>query len=302
MVDKFGVGRVFVAGDSAHVHSPTGGQGMNSSVQDSYNLAWKLALVIKNFAPPCLLDTYTEERLPVIAEMLNQTTQILKSTFKNGTFRPFERGRGLLQLGINYRWSSIVLDERQILERRHKAGGCDSSLDDNEHLPDQGENDVAVDSYGKHVDGHLRAGDRAPDACGLVGRSAPSTPHILFQIFGCHYHTVIIFSALADPKPVLQLLKDYPHGTVRSVVVTPRGQSIPDEEVISANMVLEDKDGHAHGAYIHEKKISGVVVVRPDGVVGAIVEDQRWVHKYFLGVFAGETRESKSGSSTPPSC
>ncbi|KAF8547274.1 hypothetical protein OG21DRAFT_1490376 [Imleria badia] len=75
MVDKFGSGRAYIAGDAAHVHSPTGGQGLNSSVQDAFNLAWKVALVYKGkgLSPVTFLDSYTKERLPVIAEMLNIT-------------------------------------------------------------------------------------------------------------------------------------------------------------------------------------------------------------------------------------
>ncbi|KAI5982021.1 FAD-binding monooxygenase [Pisolithus marmoratus] len=68
MVNKFGVGRIFVAGDAAHVHSPTGGQSSNSGIQDAFNIAWKIALAYKGLSPASLLDTYTAERLPVITE------------------------------------------------------------------------------------------------------------------------------------------------------------------------------------------------------------------------------------------
>ena len=66
MVDRYRVGRVFVAGDAAHVHPPAGGQGLNTGVQDAYNLGWKLAHVSTG-APDGLLDTYEAERLPVAA-------------------------------------------------------------------------------------------------------------------------------------------------------------------------------------------------------------------------------------------
>lgn len=62
MVDKYGDGRVFLCGDAAHIHSPIGGQGMNTGIQDSYNLAWKLALVLKGESPGSLLDSYNAER------------------------------------------------------------------------------------------------------------------------------------------------------------------------------------------------------------------------------------------------
>ncbi|MBK8465972.1 MAG: FAD-dependent monooxygenase [Chloracidobacterium sp.] len=72
-VDKFLVGRVFVVGDSAHIHSPAGAQGMNTGIQDGYNLAWKLALVLHGRASGELLNTYNQERLPN-AENLTRTT------------------------------------------------------------------------------------------------------------------------------------------------------------------------------------------------------------------------------------
>ncbi len=72
-VDKFSVGRVFLAGDSAHIHSPAGAQGMNTGIQDGYNLAWKLAWVLNGRSSSELLNTYNEERLPN-AEQLTKTT------------------------------------------------------------------------------------------------------------------------------------------------------------------------------------------------------------------------------------
>ncbi len=64
-VDTYRKGRVFVAGDAAHIHSPAGGQGMNTGLQDAANLAWKLAAVLRHGASPSLLDTYDTERRPV---------------------------------------------------------------------------------------------------------------------------------------------------------------------------------------------------------------------------------------------
>ncbi len=75
-VDKYRVGRVFVTGDAAHIHSPAGGQGMNTGLQDAANLAWKLALVLKGQAPSSLLDTYHSERWPVGQNILNYTDKL----------------------------------------------------------------------------------------------------------------------------------------------------------------------------------------------------------------------------------
>ncbi|APA84148.1 FAD-dependent monooxygenase [Paraburkholderia sprentiae WSM5005] len=73
MVDRLRVGRVFLAGDAAHVHSPAGAQGMNTGIQEALNLGWKLARVIGGAAPDRLLDTYHAERHPIEREVLRQT-------------------------------------------------------------------------------------------------------------------------------------------------------------------------------------------------------------------------------------
>ncbi|HEY0324132.1 MAG TPA: FAD-dependent monooxygenase [Pyrinomonadaceae bacterium] len=72
-VNKFSMGRCFLAGDSAHIHTPAGAQGMNTGIQDGYNLAWKIALVLKGQAGEKILGTYNEERL-VNADNLLKTT------------------------------------------------------------------------------------------------------------------------------------------------------------------------------------------------------------------------------------
>lgn len=72
-VDKFSVKRCFLAGDAAHIHSPAGGQGMNTGLQDAYNLAWKLAMVLSGNAGEKLLDTYHEERHPFARWLLKFT-------------------------------------------------------------------------------------------------------------------------------------------------------------------------------------------------------------------------------------
>jgi NADPH-dependent dioxygenase len=70
LADTFRQGNVFLAGDSAHVHSTTGGQGMNCCMQDAFNLGWKLALVLKGYAGSSLLDTYEAERRPVAEQVI----------------------------------------------------------------------------------------------------------------------------------------------------------------------------------------------------------------------------------------
>ncbi|MDN3311014.1 FAD-dependent monooxygenase [Microbacterium oryzae] len=73
LADQYRVGRVFLAGDAAHVHPPLGGQGLNLGMQDAFNLGWKLAADIRGWAAPDLLDTYFTERHPVAADVLTIT-------------------------------------------------------------------------------------------------------------------------------------------------------------------------------------------------------------------------------------
>ncbi|MFJ2822374.1 FAD-dependent monooxygenase [Streptomyces toxytricini] len=75
LVDRYGDGRVFVAGDAAHIHPPTGAQGMNTGIQDAHNLAWKLALAVAGRAHPRLLESYHAERHPVGEEVVGRTVR-----------------------------------------------------------------------------------------------------------------------------------------------------------------------------------------------------------------------------------
>ncbi|GAA3133622.1 FAD-dependent oxidoreductase [Streptosporangium carneum] len=110
MAERFRVGRVFLAGDAAHVHSPAGGQGLNTGVQDAYNLGWKLAAVLGG-APGRLLDTYEEERLPVAADVLGISTR-LYGRAKRGEEGAHARDEETQQLLLGYREGSLAVGER----------------------------------------------------------------------------------------------------------------------------------------------------------------------------------------------
>ncbi|TRM66351.1 FAD binding domain-containing protein [Schizophyllum amplum] len=254
MVQQFGVGRVFLAGDAAHTHSPTGGQGMNSSVQDSANLAWKLALVHKGLAPHSLLETYIAERLPVITEMLSRTTSLLNRTHR--TLRPGEkledglqRGGALNMLGIHYRWSPIVKDERRA-----------DAAEDERSSAYVGANGVC-------------AGDRAPDAPvdGNVTR--------LFDTFRVTRHVAFVFSTDSTPADeVTSFVATLPDGLCEVAAVSPPGAASGTQT--KAAYTLRDSEGEACKAY-EVTSYPIIVVVRPDGVIGAIVKSAEGVQQYF---------------------
>ncbi|MGI5473219.1 FAD-dependent oxidoreductase [Streptomyces sp. CA-132043] len=81
------VGRCFVSGDAAHVHSPASGQGLNTGIQDAYNLAWKLAMVIRGHADAALLDTYDAERVPIGQALLASTGEVMNTAMVDTTTR-----------------------------------------------------------------------------------------------------------------------------------------------------------------------------------------------------------------------
>jgi 2-polyprenyl-6-methoxyphenol hydroxylase-like FAD-dependent oxidoreductase len=124
-VARLGIGRIFIAGDAAHIHSPFGGQGMNTGLHDVWNLAWKLDLVVRGHAHRALLETYGAERRPVIKSVIETTDFLAKAL---GTpsrlaqalrdavipmvsrLAPFQHAfvQRLSELGVAYRGSPIV--------------------------------------------------------------------------------------------------------------------------------------------------------------------------------------------------
>ncbi|MEU1347357.1 FAD-dependent monooxygenase [Streptomyces sp. NPDC005795] len=113
LADRFRDGRVLLAGDAAHVHSPAGGQGLNTSVQDAYNLGWKLGQVLGHGAPGALLDSYEEERRPIAAEVLGLSTRIHRGQQ--------ERGAAVQQLGLGYREGPLSAGRAGVLEAGDRA-------------------------------------------------------------------------------------------------------------------------------------------------------------------------------------
>jgi 2-polyprenyl-6-methoxyphenol hydroxylase-like FAD-dependent oxidoreductase len=159
MADQYRAGRVFIAGDAAHVHSIAGGLGMNTGIQDAYNLGWKLASVLHKNASRALLDTYEEERLPVAAWTLNISSE--RQKMMADSVKPGGNGgmhtigtKDTTQLNLNYRNSSLSMN-----------------LNKNE--------------------GSLQAGDRAPD-----GHFADGS--WLFDLYRGTHFTVLGFGATQE--------------------------------------------------------------------------------------------------------
>jgi 2-polyprenyl-6-methoxyphenol hydroxylase-like FAD-dependent oxidoreductase len=135
--------RAFVAGDAAHVHSPAGAQGMNTGIQDAWNLGWKLALACAGTAGPAVLDSYQAERRPVGRDVLRVTDRAFTIATSTRPLHRFIRTRAapwladlvarvppvraagfraMSQLAVAYRRSPAVADDRRRPRRRPCAG------------------------------------------------------------------------------------------------------------------------------------------------------------------------------------
>lgn len=212
---RYRVGRVFLAGDAAHIHPPTGGQGLNTSVQDAYNLGWKLAAVLAGADADignALLDSYEAERRPVAEAVLGLSTRLLDAMRRGENQVALAgRGRATDQLDIGYPDSPLALQ---------------------------------ATSTG---DG-IAAGDRAPDAP-LRGAAGQATR--LFALFQGPHWTLL--GVDADPAIV--------HAFGRPGLHT---------HVIGARGDVHDRDGHFAQAY--GVAPGTLVLVRPDGYIGAVVD------------------------------
>ncbi|PRE26196.1 FAD-binding monooxygenase [Burkholderia multivorans] len=246
MVERLRHGRVFFAGDAAHIHSPAGAQGMNTGVQEAFNLGWKLARVLAGGAPDRLLDTYHTERHPIERDVLRQTslvTQIVEADHgamkllrdhlvpllvSLGPLRDAVR-RSVSELGVQYRKSPLTLE--------------------------------------RVLDGGPRAGERAPDALlhvidGPLGQ-APGTAR-LYDVHDPASFTLLLLEAppstglddvsplAADAQALIQRLERIMPGAVRAWRVT-------DVEGDGADTLVQ-----AYG-----RSRPAFYLLRPDGYIAA---------------------------------
>ncbi|MEU4181508.1 FAD-dependent monooxygenase [Streptomyces sp. NPDC026589] len=257
MADRFRAGRVLLAGDAAHVHAIAGGLGMNTGVQDAFNLGWKLGLVLAGHADAQLLDTYEEERLPVAARTLDLTSERLRATLEairrpggglDAAFSADTTALGVADttgLSVGYRWSSLA------------AGG----------------REAAAGTPGPH------AGDRAPDA--PCADAATGVRTRLHRVFAGPRTTVLGFGP--GSAAVLRATADaYGDAGVRVC----RVYAAHEDRAGAEPGAVADDAGHAAAAYGTEASgrtgTGTVVVVRPDHHVGLVApaDDAGSVREY----------------------
>ncbi|MFF3648418.1 FAD-dependent oxidoreductase [Streptomyces sp. NPDC002181] len=157
LAERYRVGRVLLAGDAAHIHPPTGGQGLNLGIQDAFNLGWKLAAEIAGWAPEGLLDSYHAERHPVAADVLDNTRAQIQLMSTEPGARAVRR---LLAELVDFEEVNRYLIEKiTAISVRYDVGQGEST----------GENGGEAEGPG-HGSGQDRGQDRARGGRELLGR------------------------------------------------------------------------------------------------------------------------------------
>ena len=138
LATKLRDGRVLLAGDAAHIHSPAGAQGMNTGIQDAINLGWKLACVLRGEATPDLIDTYEDERYPVEQGVLRKTEMLTRMVSLRGSIP--RRVRDLIvptvaRTGFGERIARNTISEIGISYRRGRASIL-NGMADGDRIPD----------------------------------------------------------------------------------------------------------------------------------------------------------------------
>jgi len=246
IVDRYRQGRVFVAGDAAHIHSPTGGQGITTGLQDVANLAWKLGRVV-NGAPDALLDSYEQERLPKAKEVLRETDRTTTLFFSKNPFVRVLRDAVVLPI------LRLPIVQRKMF---HKLAQL--------HVNYRGSSlSVQAQRSGPFGLSRLKAGDRAPDVA-------------LFQ--ANTGREVTLFQLLSEFRPILLV------GTERGVALSAAARRAlrATDRLDIRSFVVTTTSGPGSDRFtelvdIHGdlKKLYGLTddfacLIRPDGHIGLI--------------------------------
>ncbi|MEU5432080.1 FAD-dependent monooxygenase [Streptomyces sp. NPDC020719] len=251
IVDRYADGRVFVAGDAAHIHPPTGAQGMNTGIQDACNLAWKLALVVQGAAGPALLASYDAERRPVGEEVVGRTVRHATQGIETDPADP----------------RTMQLREAQLL-----VGYRDGPLAGSQYGPTDAP----------------QPGDRAPDCAGLTA-PVPTYPLRLLDILrGRTGHVVLLYATDATDATELSEAAEAAGVGGAPLVVTEGSLDAPNYPysgasshviaVLAREVAATTRDTSAVPGYVdaagefarlYRPDGSSGFVVRPDGQLGA---------------------------------
>jgi 2-polyprenyl-6-methoxyphenol hydroxylase-like FAD-dependent oxidoreductase len=273
-VSSYREGRAFLAGDAAHVHSPAGGQGMNTGMQDAFNLAWKLALVHRGKARQELLESYSAERLPIARGVLELSNRLMQAaTLKNPVVERIRDVALPLLAGSDFFQHNFLADLSEIgINYRRSA---------------------SVSGEGHFASAAPHPGDRAPLAINVNG-----TPFTRF--LEPAVHNLLLFSGDTDSNEIFSMLlaarRDFQAAypwLIRAHVITPfTYRDGPD--------VIVDEQRHIHRSYGAGRPC--LFLVRPDLYVGyrATPPDGVGLHQFLRETYGFEASHgmTKSSAST----
>lgn len=237
---------IFLAGDAAHIHSPVGGQGMNTGLQDAHNLAWKLALVIRGRADEKLLDTYEQERLPVIKEVVSTTDRFTKFLLIRRPIVLWLR-KILFKMMLSFKFVNRYITRRM------------TQLNIN-----------YVETCAMHASGGTHAQD-----------VQLNHEHYFYQNIHDTCHHILVFPAKDDIFKLADFCKQMIHellGPYKDLIkihlVTSHTMDEPVDQILDDNAVM-------HKAY--DIKRPTIMVIRPDGYISYRSSDLNIQHlKAFL--------------------
>lgn len=270
-VSNYRAGRVFLAGDAAHVHSPAGGQGMNIGIQDAFNLAWKLALVHRGKARHELLDSYSAERLPIARGVLELSDRLMQAaTVKNPIVERIRDVALPLLAGSDFFQHNFVADLSEIGTNYRRS--------------------ASVSGEGHFTSAAPHPGDRAPLAINVNG--TPFTKYLEPAV-----HNLLLFSGDTDSNENFSLLlaarRDFQAAypwLIRAHVITPfTHRAGPD--------VIVDEQGYIHRSYGASRPC--LFLVRPDLYVAyrAAPADAVGLHQFLRETYGFEASHGAAKSS-----
>ena len=285
--ERYQVGRVFLLGDAAHVCSNIGGQGMNTGMQDAYNLGWKLGLVLNARSPASLLESYHPERHQAGQDMLCLSDHLHRITLREEPHLSLPEAvrqklarvlasqevmqqrmrRAVAELNIGYRHSPIVAEHHRFLPGLHEA-----------HASVLGWHDFGAGP---------RAGDRAADAR-LMAYPGRESVRFFQRLRGTRHHLVLFAGAMAtaETHQRLQALADatiHAHpDLIESHLIVPH--EFPEDLAVKGDILL-DPNGELHHRY--GARNACLYVVRPDGYIGFRSQppDAEALTSYFTQIF-----------------
>ncbi len=255
-VAEYRRGRVFLAGDAAHIHSPAGGQGMNTGMQDTWNLAWKLALVHKGRARPSLLDSYTIERSAVGEMVLRNATRLTRVATMRNPVGQFFRNR-LVQ----------ILGNLSSFRRNFVRDLTEMSI----HYP----NSPLNGEFGLPF-GSIRPGDRFPEAQ-LREPETGREQRLLLLLRGPQHNLLLIPSSesdagiLAEQNNIRRRIEETYPDLIRVHLIV-QGASLP-QGVARFGSVWLAPDGSLPLTRFAD---TAWALVRPDGYLGYCGQPASW--------------------------